>query len=320
MSESDVVVRCENLTKRYRGTLLRRSYLALDGLNLEIRRGEVFGYIGPNGAGKTTTIKILMGLHRATSGKAEILGQPVESVANRARIGYLPERPYFYNYLTAEEFLHFYGSLYGMSAAARRAKIDELLPLVKIDHARKLPLHKFSKGMLQRIGLAQALINDPELVVLDEPSSGLDPMGRMLIRDVVAELKRRGVTILFCSHILSDVEDICDRVAILVGGKLVKLAAVRDLVHHNVRAVEVTLEQFSEEGLGGLSQRAPILLSAERVTFSLADHDEANVLVAKAQQRGMRIASVVPRRDSLESLFVEKYTAETPEEQGATEQ
>ncbi len=314
MTDNDVIVRCENLSKRYRGSLLRRSHLALDSLSLEVKRGEVVGYIGPNGAGKTTTIKILMGLHRATSGTAEILGQPVGSVANRARIGYLPERPYFYNYLTAEEFLHFYGSLYGMSAASRRAKIDELLPLVKIDHARKLPLHKFSKGMLQRVGLAQALINNPDLVVLDEPSSGLDPMGRMLIRDVIAELKDRGVTILFSSHILSDVEDICDRVAILVGGKLVKLAAVRDLVHHTVRAVEVTLEQFGEDDLGALSERKPILQSSERATFSLADHDEANAVVAEALKRGLRVSSVVPRRDSLESLFVEKYTAETPSE------
>ena len=314
MSDNDVIVRCENLTKRYRGSLLRRSYLALDGLSLEVKRGEVVGYIGPNGAGKTTTIKILMGLHRATSGTAEILGQPVGSVASRDRIGYLPERPYFYNYLTAEEFLHFYGSLYGMSAAARRAKIDELLPLVKIEHARKLPLHKFSKGMLQRVGLAQALINNPDLVVLDEPSSGLDPMGRMLIRDVIAELKNRGVTILFSSHILSDVEDICDRVAILVGGKLIKLAAVRDLVHHNVRAVEVTLERFGADDLGALSDRKPILQGAKRATFSVADHEEANGLVTKAIQRGLLVTSVVPRRESLESLFVEKFTAETPEE------
>jgi len=314
MSADDVVVRCENLTKRYRGSLLRRSHLALDSLNLEVKRGEVVGYIGPNGAGKTTTIKILMGLHKASGGTAEILGQPVGSVACRERVGYLPERPYFYNYLTAEEFLHFYGSLYGMSAASRRAKIDELLPLVKIEHARKLPLRKFSKGMLQRVGLAQALINSPDLVVLDEPSSGLDPMGRMLIRDVIAELKRRGVTILFSSHILSDVEDICDRVAIIVAGKLVKLAAVRDLVHHNVRAVEVTLENFNEANLSTLSERNPILLGAERVTFSLPDQAEANALVKEALKRGAHVASVVPRRESLESLFVEKYTAQTPEE------
>jgi len=264
---SDLVIRCEDLCKVYHGTLLRPSHLALDHLNLEVRRGEVVGYIGPNGAGKTTTIKILMGLHRPSSGRAEILGGPVSSVPGRARIGYLPERPYFYDHLTAEEFLHFYGSLHGMRAAARRDKINVLLPLVQMERVRKVPLRKFSKGMLQRIGLAQALINDPELLVLDEPSSGLDPMGRMLIRDVIAELKQRGVTILFSSHILSDVENICDRVAILVNGKLVKLAAVRDLVQHNVRAVEVTLERLSAEDFAALGAGVPIFQNQGRSTF-----------------------------------------------------
>ncbi len=308
---SDVIVRCENLSKLYRGSLLRPSFLALDSLDLEVRRGEVVGYIGPNGAGKTTTIKILMGLHRPSSGLAEVLGQPVSSVANRARIGYLPERPFFYDYLTAEEFLHFYGSLHGMSPADRREKINHLLPLVQMDHARKMPLRKFSKGMLQRVGLAQALINEPELVVLDEPSSGLDPMGRMLIRDIVAELKRRGVTILFSSHILSDVEHICDRVAILVGGKLVKFAAVDELVHDNVRAIEVTLEHLSEEDLTALGVGAPMFKARGQATFSLPDREQANTLVSEALRRGAQVVSVIPRRESLESLFLEKLTAET---------
>jgi len=307
----DLVLRCENLSKEYSGTLLRRPHLALDNLNLEIRRGEVVGYIGPNGAGKTTTIKILMGLHRPTSGTAEILGRPHTSVEGRARIGYLPERPYFYDYLTAEEFLHFYGSLYGMSAPARREKIDALLPLVQMEHVRKVPLRKFSKGMLQRVGLAQALINNPDLVILDEPSSGLDPMGRMLIRDIIAELKRRGVTILFSSHILSDVENICDRVAILVGGKLVKLAAVRDLVREGVRAIEVTLEKLSSEDLAALGVGAPMFQNLGRSTFSLASQEEANALVGEALRRGGHVVSVVPRRESLESMFIEEFTTET---------
>jgi len=308
---NDVVVRCVDLCKVYPGTLLRPSHLALDQLNLEVRRGEVVGYIGPNGAGKTTTIKILMGLHRPSSGIAEILGEPVSSVPGRARIGYLPERPYFYDHLTGEEFLHFYGSLYGMRAAARRDKIDTLLPLVQMEHVRKVPLRKFSKGMLQRIGLAQALINDPELVVLDEPSSGLDPMGRLLIRDVIAELKRRGVTILFSSHILSDVENICDRVAILVRGKLVEFATVRDLVQHNVRAIEVTLERLSDEDFAALGAGTPMFQAHGRSTFSLLDQEEANRVVAEAQRRGGHVVSVVPRCESLESLFVEKFTVET---------
>ncbi len=310
MIGSDSVIHCEGLSKRYRGSLLRRSYLALDSLDLQVKRGEVVGYIGPNGAGKTTTIKILMGLHRQTSGRAEILGQPVGSVAARARIGYLPERPYFYDYLTAEEFLHFYGTLYGMSAQSRRQRIDELLPLVKIEHARKIPLRKFSKGMLQRVGLAQALINRPELVVLDEPSSGLDPMGRMLIRDVIFELKRQGVTVLFCSHILSDVEDICDRVAILVKGKLVKLAAVDSLIQETMHSVEVTVRGFTTEELSKISAEQPILLTPERATFSTPDHESATELVRRALDQNLKVASIKPRRETLESLFVEHYTAE----------
>ena len=221
-------IHTEGLRKVYRTGFLRREFVAVHGLDLTVNRGEVFGLIGPNGAGKTTTLKMLMGLNAPTSGQGWILDKPLGSLEALAQVGFLPERPYFYDYLTATEFLHFYGQLHGMTKSQRTHKIDELLPLVHMERARNTQLRKFSKGMLQRVGIAQALMNDPSLVVLDEPSSGLDPMGRMLIRDIVRGLKRNGTTVLFCSHVLSDVEEVSDRVGILIGGRLQQVGTVEE--------------------------------------------------------------------------------------------
>lgn len=305
---TDLAIQTHNLRKVYHSGFFRRKFVGLEGLNLEVKTGECFGYIGPNGAGKTTTLKLLMGLNFPSSGSATVLGEPIGSLAARGKIGYLPERPYFYDYLTAEEFLHFYGSLHGLSRAKRNAKIDELLPLVHMERARKIPLHKFSKGMLQRVGLAQALINDPELVVLDEPSSGLDPMGRILIRDIVLDLKAKGTTILLCSHILADVEQVCDRVALLKDGKVEQIGTVEELVGQSVQAVEVIFETLSPEAAAGLGFGAPLAQSQGRITFEVADQVRAGELVGAALAAGAEIVSVQPRRDSLEQLFLDEMT------------
>lgn len=306
---SEFAVEAKGLSKVYRSGFFRRKFVGLDSLDLQIRPGECFGYIGPNGAGKTTTMKLLMGLNFPTAGTATVLGEPIGSLAARRRIGYLPERPYFYDYLTASEFLHFYGSLHGMDTSLRERKIDELLPLVHMERARDIPLRKFSKGMLQRVGLAQALINDPELVVLDEPSSGLDPMGRMLIRDIILGLKRKGVTIILCSHILSDVEQICDRVAILKGGQLQQVAAVSDLVADGIRAVEVSFDDLPSDVALGLGFGEPSAHASGRVTFEVSSQEEATRLARAGLEAGASLRSVVPRRETLENLFVDEMTA-----------
>ena len=220
-----------DLTKDYSiGFWRKRPYRALDGLTLEVREGEVFGFLGPNGAGKTTTLKLLMQLVFPTTGRAEMLGRPLGDLAAKRRIGYLPENPYFYDYLTAEELLMYFGALFGYDAAERRRRTSRLLDLVGIAAERRLQLRKFSKGMLQRVGIAQALLNDPDLVILDEPMSGLDPLGRRDVRALILSLRDRGCTVFFSSHVLSDAEALCSRVAILARGRLVASGDLNEML------------------------------------------------------------------------------------------
>ncbi len=289
---NDVAISARGLRKVYVTGFFRNKFVGLETLDLDVKRGETFGLIGPNGAGKTTTIKLLMGLNFPTAGTASIFGHPIGSLEARRRVGYLPERPYFYDYLTASEFLHFYGQLLGLDRATRVRRIGELLPLVHMERARDVQLRKFSKGMLQRVGLAQALIGEPELVVLDEPSSGLDPMGRRLIREVIESLKAKGTTVLLSSHILSDVEEVCDRVAILARGTLQQLARPSDLVGESLHGVEVQLE---EDG--------------DRTTHLAEDQAAADALVRAALERGASVVRLTPQRQSLEQLFVDEMTA-----------
>ena len=223
-----LVVRTENLTKEFKGKSLisRRRVKALDSLNLQVEGGEIFGYLGPNGAGKTTTFKLLLGLIFPTSGTASILGENIREVGFKAKVGFLPEQPYFYDYLTGEEFLSFYAQLFRFDKKTCKQKAQTLLETVGLAEAGSTQLRKFSRGMLQRIGIAQALINDPELVILDEPLSGLDPVGRKEIRDIILQLKADGRTVIFSSHILSDVEMICDRIGVLMHGQLQSVESV----------------------------------------------------------------------------------------------
>src|SRR5437899_5010432 len=243
----------DELTKDYAiGFWRKRPYRALDRLTLDVARGEVFGFLGPNGAGKTTTLKLLMQLVYPTSGRAEILGRPPGDIDAKRRLGYLPENPYFYDYLTAEELLTYFGGLLGLHGAGRRRRVSALLDDVGIGAERRLQLRKFSKGMLQRVGIAQALINDPELVVFDEPMSGLDPLGRRDIRALILQLRDRGCTVFFSSHVLSDAEALCSRVAILARGRLVANGLLSDMLAFHARGWELVVAGVSDAVLAAV--------------------------------------------------------------------
>jgi ABC-2 type transport system ATP-binding protein len=305
------VVEINNLTKDYEvGFLRKRKVRALDKLSLTVNEGEIFGFLGANGAGKTTTLKLLMRLIFPTDGSARILGRDISDTSVHSRIGYLPENPYFYDYLTALEFLNFCGQIFGFSKSSRDNRSRELLNRVKLHDSKwNTQLRKFSKGMLQRVGLAQALVNDPEVVFLDEPMSGLDPIGRREVRDLIASLRQEGKTVFMCSHILSDIEILCDRVAILRGGRLAQLGYLdelrqqipgRNLVEVTVSAVDqAELESNLPGGDGFLITSTPGGLRIE-----LADEKDVDqVLQALRKARG-KLVSVQPLKQSLEELFL----------------
>src|SRR5207344_1515050 len=230
MANNETVVETRKLTKIYRDFWGREKKVALRALNLQVLRGEIFGLLGPNGSGKTTTIKLLLGLLFPTTGEATVFGKPAADVRKNERIGYLPEESYLYRFLNAEETLDFYGRLFNLEPAKRRARAQELIERVGLKNDRKRILKEYSKGMRQRIGLAQALINDPELIILDEPTSGLDPIGTRWMKDLIIRLRDQGKTVLMCSHRLDDVQDVCDRIAILYDGELQELGEVKTLL------------------------------------------------------------------------------------------
>ena len=304
-------IRTNELTKEFRLGLGRQRVVALDRLNLEVHQGEIFGFLGHNGAGKTTTIKLLLGLLAPTAGQAWILDRPIEDVTIKQQVGFLPEAPYFYEYLTAEEFLTFYGQLFGLGGAPLTKKVEELLEMVALTDARRLQLRKFSKGMLQRIGLAQALINDPALVVLDEPMSGLDPIGRRDVRDIILSLKEEGKTVFFSTHILPDVEMICDRVGILVRGRLRAVGTVQDLVGTSgVASVEMVVAGLTDAGIQEAErQGGKVLRRGAQVLLRLDDPSRVDSLVELVLRSGGRLVSLVPHKRTLEDLFLEQVKA-----------
>jgi ABC-2 type transport system ATP-binding protein len=302
----DCVIRTSDLCKIFRVGFWGEKVTAVHRLSLEVQRGEVFGFLGPNGAGKTTTIKILMGLIYPTSGTATIFGRAVGDPVAKAKVGFLPESPYFYDYLTGREFLRFYGHLFGLRGAALDKRTDELLEVVGMAHARDLQLRKFSKGMLQRVGIAQALINDPELVVLDEPMSGLDPVGRKEVRDLILRLKESGKTIMFSSHILHDAELLCDRVAMIMKGRLVASGSVSDLVDEGAtRSVELVVEHVSPDGIEHLKPLAEkLVIQGHRVLAVLKHPREVGPALEVIRAAKATLISVTPHKSSLEDLFI----------------
>ena len=294
----------KNLYKSFRSGFFLRKRLVLRNLSLQVQQGEVFGFLGPNGAGKTTTIRIINGLSFPDQGEVFVFGKEHTNVGIKARIGFLPEEPYFYHHLTGWEFLDFYSQLFGYSRRYRRKRIDFLLELVGLQEDADLQLRKYSRGMLQRIGLAQALINDPQLVILDEPMSSLDPIGRRMVRDIIIELGKRGKTVFFSSHILSDVEMICHRVAIIIGGRIISVGKIGELVKEKI--------DFHEIVLAGI---APDRLDPE---FEVISHEADRSLIKVEGEEGIqraltfiktnkgRVISINPQKKSLEDIFIDE--------------
>ncbi|MFO0919757.1 MAG: ABC transporter ATP-binding protein [Planctomycetaceae bacterium] len=269
---AESVIEIRNLSKVYRDFWGRKKVRAVNALTMDVKKGEVFGLLGPNGSGKTTTLKMLLGLLFPTEGEIKILGKSATDVTKNERIGYLPEESYLYRFLNAEETLDFYGRLFNMPAAKRRERTNQLLDLVKVAHARKRQLKEYSKGMTRRIGLAQALINDPDLVLLDEPTSGLDPLGNRDMKDLILDLKRQGKTVLMCSHLLADVQDVCDRIAILYGGELKVLGRVDQLLKEQ-NVTQILSSKLSDAAIKEIES----VLQKHGATVQKIDHPTANL-------------------------------------------
>jgi len=290
---------------------IAHSVEAVKGISLDVKVGEIFGFLGPNGAGKTTTIKMLMGLVHPTRGSGTLLGAPLGDRAARARLGFLPEHPYFYEHLKPLEFLDFYGRLFRMTARERKKRAEYLIDRVGLRHAVDRPLRKYSKGMIQRVGIAQALINEPDLVVFDEPMSGLDPMGRKDVRDIIFELREKGTTVFLSSHILQDVEMICDRVAIVVDGRMRSQGALDTLLDDPVERFEVVFSGLDDEtatlvGTHAVDTRA----IAGRHTFIVESENDLDAFVRMGLDAGGHLTSATPIRQSLEALFVAEASRE----------
>jgi ABC-2 type transport system ATP-binding protein len=302
-------IRTRELTKDFPVGFWRpRPYRALDRLSIEVAHGDVFGFLGPNGAGKTTTLKLLMQLVFPTSGDAEILGRPVGDVSVRHRIGYLPENPYFYDHLTAEELLGYYARLFRMAPAERRQRVTAVLDRLGIGAERRLQLRKFSKGMLQRVGLAQALLNEPDVIVLDEPMSGLDPLGRRDVRALILDLRDQGKTVFFSSHILSDAEALCSRVAILAKGQLAASGRLSDLQEFAVHGWELVVSGVPPHVVERLRPRVRSLtpITGDRFSIDVAADGRPEQLLVELTAAGATLVALNPIRETLEDLFIRR--------------
>jgi len=309
------VIEITGLTKDYpRGFWRKRLHRALDGLNLTVEAGEVFGLLGPNGAGKTTTLKLLMRLIYPTAGSAKLLGRPFTDIDVHRRLGYLPEAPYFYQYLTAREFLDYCGQLFGLPKADRRRRLGELLEQVGLTEAADIALRFFSRGMLQRVGIAQALVNDPELVFLDEPMLGLDPVGRREVRDLILRLGAAGKTVCFSTHVLPDVESVCSRVAILNRGRLHGLGTLGEILKIHVQASEVLVSGFSAALVEALRRLTDgVRVAGDKLSATVPD-EQLYTVIDCVRQQGGRLLAVNPVRASLEDYFFEQFgTEKVPE-------
>lgn len=297
------ILEVRHVGKSFRTDFWKRSVVALHDVSLDVKKGAVFGLIGPNGAGKTTLIKIILGLLKPSVGNIKVdVGNASEDF--RHQVGYLPENAYYYDFLRPNEVLDFYGRLFDMSKAARNQKVSDLLEMVGLAHRSDRQLRNFSKGMLQRVGIAQALINDPELVILDEPMSGLDPLGRKEVRDIILTLKDQGKTIIFASHVLSDVEALCDDVAILVSGKLKAHGPIGSMVDPSIERIDITFKgEYSQAVKQKISY--PSRKVGAHVIVSVHLNEEVNQVLEEGKEMGLELMGVHPHKESLEDIFVE---------------
>ena len=307
---TEAAIQIENLTKDYpHGFLHLKTKRSLEGLTMRIEDGEVFGFLGPNGAGKSTTIKLLVGLIFPTAGTATILGKPISDIGMHQDIGYLPEQPYFYDYLTAAELLDYFARFHNLKATDRKERVARMLKKVGLETARKIQLRKYSKGMLQRVGLAQAILHDPRVVILDEPMSGLDPLGRREVRDIILELKKEGRTVLFSTHILSDAEMLCDRVGVIAGGKLRGVGAPDEIVGIKAHGMEILFELAREATTAASELLNKSTRTGNRYRMQVSEED---LYAALEQLRGAgaRILSVTQIKASLEEYFMHLIEAD----------
>ena len=299
-------IRTRSLHKTFRTGFWMRPVEAVKNVDLDVKSGEIFGFIGPNGAGKTTTIKVLTGLVLPTSGEAWVNEIAVSDPNSRANLGFLPEGTFFHDYLDAREFLDFHGSLLGVPRELRRERIPKLLERVGLTAAADRQIRRYSKGMRQRVGLAQALIGDPQIVILDEPMSGLDPLGRKDIRDVILSLRDEGKTVFFSSHILEDAEVICDQVAIILTGRIVKQGYLDELLGQELVGTELVVESISEALYSELQHRASrAIVQGNRFLFEFAGESDGEKALDRVRASGGRVRSFVPKRRSLEDLLLE---------------
>jgi ABC-2 type transport system ATP-binding protein len=321
---ADAAIEVEKLTKDYPyGFLQLKTRRSLDALTMQVHTGEVFGFLGPNGAGKSTTIKLLMRLIFPTAGTARMLGKPISDIAMHRDIGYLPEQPYFYDYLTATELLDYFARFHDFSANDRRERVTRTLKKVGLADSARVQLRKFSKGMLQRVGLAQAILHDPELVVLDEPMSGLDPVGRREVRDIILELKKQGKTVLFSTHILSDAEMLCDRVGVIAGGKLQGVGAPSEIVGVKTHGMEILFElsgpaESAAEGWSGNAMVAQATRTGDRYRVQVEENDLYHA-IEKLRSANAKILSVTQVKPSLEEYFMHVVEAERAQAAEASE-
>jgi ABC-2 type transport system ATP-binding protein len=296
-------IETHGLSKTHRSGLIGPRIKALDSLDLRVEPGEIFGFLGANGAGKTTTIKLLLRLSFPTAGEAYLLGHKVPHTATRARIGYLPENPYFYDYATPEELLRLFGDIFNIPTDEKERRIGEVLERVHMTKWRKTPLRSFSKGMVQRVGVAQALLNDPELLLLDEPTSGLDPVGRAEMRDLILDLRQQGKTVFLNSHQLLEIEHICDRVAILRHGTMARQGNLHDLLRE--RGMEIQAQDVPQFLADRLSSKHEVRSEGERITVALENLKEVRPVVEAIYAANGTVLSVLPKRQTLEELFLE---------------